>query len=184
MKRCSAFLLVCCWVCGFGAARVFSQQPQVGKNSLVSEYVNEHLPNWLNIGGELRTRLEGFSGGGFRHDNDDLYLLTRVRLNLGIKPASWLKFQFQGQDAQVFWKNTSPDGPPFEDTFDLRMAYAEFGDSEKKPVGLRVGRQELVFGEQRLIGHVSWLNTARSLTRCGPHSDTRAIDSMLLLPRS
>ena len=49
MKRCSAFLLVCCWVCGFGAARVFSQQPQVGKNSLVSEYVNEHLPNWLNI---------------------------------------------------------------------------------------------------------------------------------------
>ena len=50
---------------------------------------------WLNIGGELRTRLEGFSGGGFRHDNDDLYMLTRVRLNLGIKPTSWLKFQFQ-----------------------------------------------------------------------------------------
>ena len=59
-------------------------------------------------------------------------------------------------------RTRSPDGPPFEDTFDLRMAYAEFGDSEKKPVSLRVGRQELAFGEQRLIGHVSWLNTARS----------------------
>ena len=112
MKRCSAFLLVCCWVGGFGAARVFSQQPQVGRNALASEFVNEHLPNWLNIGGELRTRLEGFSGGGFRHDNDDLYLLTRVRLNLGIKPASWLKFQFQGQDAQVFGKNTKPGWTP------------------------------------------------------------------------
>ena len=124
--------------------------------------MNEHLPDWLNIGGELRTRLEGFSGGGFRHDNDDLYMLTRVRLNLGIKPTGWMKFQFQAQDAQVFGKDTSPDGPPFEDTFDLRMAYVEFGDSERKPIGLRVGRQELVFGEQRLIGHVSWLNTARS----------------------
>jgi len=162
MKRCSALLLIWCWVCGFEAERVFAQQPPAGKNSVVSEYVNEHLPNWLNIGGELRTRLEGFSGGGFRHDNDDLYLLTRFRLNLGIKPTSWLKFQFQGQDAQVFGKNTNPDGPPFEDTFDLRMAYVELGDSEKKPIGLRVGRQELVFGEQRLIGHVSWLNTARS----------------------
>ncbi|MCC7043019.1 MAG: alginate export family protein, partial [Acidobacteria bacterium] len=26
----------------------------------------------------------------------------------------------------------------------------------------RVGRQELVFGEQRLVGHVSWLNAART----------------------
>jgi len=162
IKRCSALLLIWCWVCGFEAVHVFSQQPQAATNFLVSEYVNEHLPTWLNIGGELRTRLESVSGGEFRHDNDDLYVLTRVRLNLGVKPTDWLKFQFQGQDAQVFGKDTNPDGPPFEDIFDLRMAYVELGDSEKKPIGLRVGRQELVFGEQRLSGHVSWLNTARS----------------------
>ena len=29
-------------------------------------------------------------------------------------------------------------------------------------VAVRVGRQELAFGEQRLVGHVSWLNTART----------------------
>jgi hypothetical protein len=162
MKHCSAVLLVCCCLGGFETERVFAQPPPAAKNSVVSEYVNERLPDWLNIGGELRSRLEAFSGGGFRPENDDLYMLTRVRLNLGIKPTGWMKFQFQAQDAQVFGKNTSPDAPPFEDTFDLRMAYVEFGDSEKKPVGLRVGRQELVFGEQRLIGHVSWLNTARS----------------------
>lgn len=161
MKRQCAVLLWTC-VLHWNAEQALSQQSQSGKISLVSEYVNAQLPKWLQIGGELRTRLEGFSGGGFRSDNDDLYLLTRVRLNLGIKPTSWLKFQFQGQDAQVFGKNTNPDGPPFEDTFDLRMAYLEVGDSEKRPIGLRIGRQELVFGEQRLIGHVSWLNTART----------------------
>ena len=45
---------------------------------------------------------------------------------------------------------------------DLRMAFVELGEPEKKAFGMRVGRQELVFGEQRLVGHVSWLNTARS----------------------
>ncbi len=30
------------------------------------------------------------------------------------------------------------------------------------PVTVRAGRQELVYGEQRLVGHVSWLNAART----------------------
>ena len=31
-----------------------------------------------------------------------------------------------------------------------------------QPLSVRVGRQELAFGDQRLVGHVNWLNTARS----------------------
>jgi hypothetical protein len=74
-----------------------------------------------------------------------------------------MKIQLQPQDAQVGAKNTpKPDGPPFENTFDLRQAYIDFGNVEGGKFALRAGRQELVFGEQRLIGHVSWLNTARS----------------------
>ena len=42
------------------------------------------------------------------------------------------------------------------------MAFVEIGEPEKKTFGMRIGRQELVFGEQRLVGHVSWLNTART----------------------
>ena len=42
------------------------------------------------------------------------------------------------------------------------MAYIELGDSEKKSIGVRVGRQELFFGEQRLVGHLNWANTART----------------------
>ncbi len=45
---------------------------------------------------------------------------------------------------------------------DIRQAYVEFGKPEAPSFLLRVGRQELVFGEQRLIGHLNWTNTARS----------------------
>ena len=30
------------------------------------------------------------------------------------------------------------------------------------PLALRVGRQELFFGEQRLVGHLAWVNDART----------------------
>jgi hypothetical protein len=49
----------------------------------------------------------------------------------------------------------------FEDN-GYRQAYAEFGKAEAPMFLLRVGRQELFFGDQRLIGHLNWTNTARS----------------------
>lgn len=125
------------------------------------DQLNQDLPRWLRLGGELRGRMEGITGGGFG-DNDDAYWLNRVRLNMTLIPNGWLKLQFQAQDAQVFGRNPKPDSPPFEDTMDLRTAYVELLDPENKSLGIRVGRQELVFGEQRLLGHVSWLNTART----------------------
>jgi hypothetical protein len=106
--------------------------------------------------------LEGIGGAAFRPDNNDAFVLSRVRLNTTFIPSSWMRIQLQVQDAQVMARNSKPDAPPFEDTFDLRQAYVEFGNPEANTVALRAGRQELVFGEQRLVGHLNWTNTARS----------------------
>ena len=38
----------------------------------------------------------------------------------------------------------------------------DVGNFEKSRFAFRGGRQELVFGDQRLVGHGNWLNTARS----------------------
>jgi hypothetical protein len=128
-----------------------------------SDYVNSDLTRWFRFNGEYRTRLEGIGGASFRPNASDAFVLGRLRLNTTFIPASWMKIQLQAQDAQVGAKNTpKPDGPPFEDTFDLRQAYVDFGNVEGGKFALRAGRQELVFGEQRLIGHIAWLNTARS----------------------
>ena len=66
----------------------------------------------------------------------------------------------EGQDARVFAKN--PAAPPFQNTWDIRQGYVELGGPETKSFGLRAGRQELNFGEQRLIGSSNWTNTART----------------------
>lgn len=122
---------------------------------------NEVLPSWLQLRGEFRERVEGFASAGFVESRDDLYYLSRFRFNATLAPARHLALQIQAQDARVGRKTVAPAGAPFRAPFDLRQAFAEVGDA-KAPVTLRLGRQELVFGEQRLVGHVSWLNAARS----------------------
>ncbi|MEP6961505.1 MAG: alginate export family protein, partial [Acidobacteriota bacterium] len=123
--------------------------------------LNKELPKWLKFSGVYQGRVEGFAGGAFKNDNSDAYYLNRFRVNMNINPTPWLRFSFQMQDARVWGKNTIP-AVPFQNRADLRVAYVEVGDSENKKYGLRGGRQELVFGDMRLIGHLNWVNTARS----------------------
>jgi hypothetical protein len=129
---------------------------------LMSDGLNQELPKWLRFNGEYRSRFEGLGGLGFKPDSNDAFLLSRLRLNMKVSPTSWMRFQFQAQDAQAMWRNAKPDAPPYEDTFDLRQGYMELGNSDKPGFALRVGRQELFFGDQRLVGHLNWTNTARS----------------------
>ena len=119
--------------------------------------INGQLASWLQVRGEFRTRIEGFTGGGFT-DSEDAYWMDRFRLNATVRPSKSLAFVVQGQDARAFDKTTGSQVAPFRNTLDLRMAYGEIGSNST----VRVGRQELAFGEQRLLGPLPWTNTARS----------------------
>jgi hypothetical protein len=117
------------------------------------------ITDWLQIRGEYRGRLEGFANGGFNPDSTDGYLLDRFRFNVTIAPAKAVKFVVQAQDARTFDKTSGGQAVPYRDTLDLRMAYGEFGNAQRT---VRIGRQELLFGDARLIGPLPWTNTARS----------------------
>ena len=119
------------------------------------------MPSWLRVRGEFRERVEGFENSGFVEDRDDSYALTRVRLNATITASKHLSFQANVQDARVAKKQVGPTTAPFRGPFDLRTAFADIGDA-KAPVAARLGRQELAFGEQRLLGHLAWVNTGRT----------------------
>jgi alginate export protein len=122
---------------------------------------NAVLPSWLRVRGEFRERFEGFDGSGFVDGRDDYYALSRVRLNASVTPSPSFSFQANVQDARVADKTVGPTTAPFRGPFDLRAAFADIG-SAKAPVAFRLGRQELAFGEQRLLGHLAWVNTGRT----------------------
>jgi hypothetical protein len=122
---------------------------------------NEVMPSWLRVRGEFRERFEGFEGSNFIDGRDDAYALSRFRFNVAATASKSLAFQVNLQDARVAGKEVGPTTAPFRGPFDLRTAFADVGDA-KATVGFRLGRQELVFGEQRLLGSLPWVNTGRS----------------------
>jgi hypothetical protein len=105
--------------------------------------------------------MEGFENSGFNSTRDDGYFLTRFRVGATLTARPWLSGQVQIHDARVAKKTVGPTGSPFSAPFDLRVGYADVG-SAKSAVTVRGGRQELVYGDQRLVGHLGWTNAARS----------------------
>ena len=67
----------------------------------------------------------------------------------------------QVHDARVGDKSVGATGSPFKASFDLRQAVVDVGGA-KAPVVARLGRQEITFGDQRLVGSANWLNSGRS----------------------
>ena len=142
------------------AAPAAQTQPVPAARVPVFNRANEHLPSWLRVRGEFRERIEGFESGGFVDDRDDYYSLSRFRFNVAVTAKPWLSFQTNLPAARVGDKEIGPVAPPFRAPFDIRTAFADVGTG-KSPVAVRLGRQELAYGEQRLLGHLAWVNTGR-----------------------
>jgi hypothetical protein len=56
--------------------------------------------------------------------------------------------------------NRKGEGPE-SDTVDLHQAYVTVGNHKEFPLSLKVGRQELSYGEERLVGAFAWNNIGR-----------------------
>lgn len=122
--------------------------------------LDTHLPRHLSFEVEERFRDEGYDNSSFKQGNNDSYLLNRFRFQANLRFGSWFKFVSQVQDARPFFEKT-PIGPPNENRWDLKLAYAEFGDPEKHWFSLRVGRQ-LINYNHTLIADSQWRNQGRS----------------------
>jgi hypothetical protein len=116
----------------------------------------QYLPAWLRAGGQIRGRFEDVSGTSLLADKSDAYYLSRIRLDLGVKPTSWLRFFVQAQDARVGGYNTAPASTSYYNPIDLRQGYVELSWEGGVSARLRAGRQELAFGGERLIGPADW----------------------------
>jgi len=133
---------------------------RVNGTQSVSERLMGDLPHWIKFEGELRDRVEGYENASFKPNNSDLYDLYRMHLGMLLQPINWIRFYIETSDERAFDK--APAIPPYQNTWDIKKAYVELGDPEGSGFGLRVGRQELFFGNGRFIGNSWWSNVSRS----------------------
>jgi hypothetical protein len=105
---------------------------------------------------------------------DDTWLLHRIRLGLDWEPAPWLHITLQGQDVRESFSDR-PDiplqnGAEGDDSVDLRLASIEIGHPHS--LSLKLGRQILGYGDERLVGPLEWLNFSRTFDAAKLHYET------------
>jgi len=123
-------------------------------------YLDEKLPNWIDVQAEERFRYEAYDNSSFKAKVDDSYLLNRFRFQVDLHTPSWFRVTAQVQDARAGFQNP-PLAPPNTVRWDLKLAYAEVGAPDKHWFSLRVGRQ-LINYNNTIIANSEWRNQARS----------------------
>jgi hypothetical protein len=147
---------------------------------------NDPYMNQWDIGGSARVRYEvkeGFAIPGvpgsvdFRDHGADVnndYFLERLRYRVGYTDKWWGamvegRSSFAQSDERYAYAN-NPAVPgtqayeghgPESDMIDLHQAYLTLGNHKEFPVSLKVGRQELSYGDERLVGAFGWNNIGR-----------------------
>jgi len=99
-----------------------------------------------------------FSANTPEKDND--FLLLRTRVHAGYSPVDWLSFFGEGQNSSSTGDKRNPN-PQSNGPFDLYQGYLRVGGGQELPLSLKVGRQELVYGDERLLGVSDWDNVGR-----------------------
>ena len=120
---------------------------------------------YLSIGGSARARYEHWENFGFGPTNDDGFLLTRVRLHADLHVNDSLRVFVEGKSAFSTDRNL-PGGQRTldNDELDLQQAFADytFDFNDNGSITVRGGRQQLLFGKQRLVSPLPWANTMRA----------------------
>jgi hypothetical protein len=140
---------------------LYSDYPQ--KRGKVEPLQWNELPSWMTLSMELRGRTEGQTSFNFTENGDRIYELTRAYGAFEIRPTHFLTGYMQFIDTHALGLPTHVIQSNMRDVFDLRQGYFDLhGRPGAVPVDIFVGRQELKFGSERIIGISDWTNNSRT----------------------
>jgi hypothetical protein len=171
-----ALLLLAC-----AAVQVEAQYVPPSAPAPVPGYIDDFVKTQPALAGldvvvNERLRYEDKSDAGTTHagsnfdffaaaptDNSNQYWLSRLMPKV-VYAGSLFQLVVEGRSSYSFGddrytatapgKNLAEDDGPFQ----LQMAYLLLGDLKRFPLTLKIGRQELTYGEGRLVGNALWLN--------------------------
>jgi hypothetical protein len=140
---------------------------------------NVYLSAW-DFGLNYRVRVEDKLGAGTTDagsnwdfsqrpidDNNNLYLLSRVMPRVAYT-GKRVAFMVEGRASTTLGDeryNATAAGKGLTENdvgLDIHQAYVFIGNHKEFPLSLKLGRQELAYGDQRLVGHFRWNNNART----------------------
>jgi hypothetical protein len=171
--------------CLFLASGAWSQQSALNSQALVySDYPQpssrvqplqfRSFPKWATLDMQLRAREENQSSDTYTSGNDAVYVLTRVWGGLELRPNKYLTAYIQFVDAHALGLPLYYVAANQRDVFDGRQAFLEF---HTKDVKIIAGRQELRYGDERLVGISNWTNTSRTFDGfVGRYGDKNRLD--------
>ncbi|MDE3168137.1 MAG: alginate export family protein, partial [Acidobacteriota bacterium] len=107
------------------------------------------LPAWLAFSAEALARAD--SASAFDPEGGGRFYWSRLRAGASLQPSRWFRVLIEGQDARGASLGGSGIPAALHDPFDLLQAWAEVGRAETG-WRLRIGRQELALGDERLLG--------------------------------
>ncbi len=120
---------------------------------------------FATFGGQFRLRAESWSNFGFNPAQEDTYGLMRLRLHGDFHLGSHFRVFAEGKSSLATGR-TLPGGNRSSDTdsADVQNLFLDLRTSRTDTANwtLRLGRQELQFGRQRLLSPLDWSNTRRT----------------------
>jgi hypothetical protein len=144
--------------------------------------------DWLlSVGGEERLQFKQENGGnnGRITGADNNYQLLRSRVYGDL----WYKDQFRIYIEYIDAESYNQNLPPLSidvNRSDILNAFADIkiGELNDHPIYTRLGRQELLYGSQRLVSPLDWANTRRTFdgAKVFWHGDNVDVDAFWVRP--
>lgn len=116
----------------------------------------------VEVGGQVRYRGEADMRDFNDNTGADVVNTQRTRLNVKYNNDRYHAF-LQVQDVRVWGEEADTLADASADALDMHQAFLKVDDVFGTGVGVQVGRQEINFADQRLVGAVDWTQNARAL---------------------
>jgi hypothetical protein len=132
----------------------------------------------FKVSAQVRHRFEASDTDFDTKTAYNTFNLLRTRLGVHLTPTDDVTGFIQLQDSRWFGQETSTLLDGDANTFDLHQGYLEIHDFFKAPLDVKLGRMEVNYGFQRLVGAVGWNNIGRAFDGLilNLHSERLSVD--------